>query len=157
MNDQKAEISIWNHIFQGLQSKICDVIFSNIWGCEMKVVICIKDHNCYSVLSATTFRNLNLGYVMPHLLAYKVAKWASPSSKISPQKWYLLFKRWTLISQVIIFDHSLKTGRTYVYSLGCIFLIGCPNMTMFNTLICMDIHGEQIKRQEIPLQISFSL
>ena len=92
-----------------------------------------------SVLSATTFRNLNLG------------------SKISPQKWYLLFKRWTLISQVIIFDHSLKTGRTYVYSLGCIFLIGCPNMTMFNTLICMDIHGEQIKRQEIPLQISFSL
>ena len=100
-----------------------------------------------SVLSATTFRNLNLGYVMPHLLAYKVAKWASPSSKISPQKWCLLFKRWTLISQVIIFDHSLKTGRTYVYSLGCIFLIGCPNMTMFNTLICMDIHGEQIKRQ----------
>ena len=45
-------------------------------------------------------------------------------------------------------------ARTFVYGLGCIFLICCPNL-MFNTSICMDVDGELIKRQNITLQINF--
>ena len=50
---------------------------------------------------------------------------------------------------------TVKTcARTFVYGLGCIFLICCPNL-MFNTSICMDVDGELIKRQNITLQINF--
>ena len=45
-------------------------------------------------------------------------------------------------------------ARTFVYGLGCIFLICCPKL-MFDTSICMDVDGELIKRQNITLQINF--
>ncbi len=50
-------------------------------------------------------------------------------------------------------QHKTCAG-TFVYGLGCIFLICCPNL-MFNTSICMDVDGELIKRQNITLQINF--